>query len=260
VAGRARPSGRRAPRLTAAALAALALAAPRPGAADEPFSHAAFDSVLARVLHRGRVDYGALARDPGDLDRYLGRVAEARPDDWPREEQIAFWVNAYNARVLEGVIRRPGLKSVLDVGKLVGIPTLGFFKERRLTAGRARSLDDIEHRILRARYGEPRVHFVLNCASASCPVLPARALTDATLDSTLEAATREFLADTTRNRIEPERELALSHLFKWYGDDFRAAAGSLQAFIERHWPGPGRFRPDLPVRFLPYDWSLNGSW
>ncbi len=169
-------------------------------------------------------------------------------------------MNAYNARVLGGVIRRPGLESVLDVGKRLGIPTLGFFRERRLTAGEERSLDDIEHRILRARYGEPRVHFVLNCASVSCPVLPERALTGATLEADLESATRRFLADTTRNRIDPERGLWLSAIFKWYAEDFRKAAGGPQAFVERHWPGAGRFARDLPVRHLRYDWSLNGSW
>lgn len=259
--------------LAAALLVALA-APPRPASAQSGagapadsiaatpvrFSHAALDSVLARFLRGGRVDYGGLSRDHGTIDRYLSALAAADPEGWPREEQIAFWVNAYNARVLDGVIRRPGLKSVLDVGKKIGIPTLGFFREKRPTAGGDRSLDDIEHRILRARFQEPRVHFVLNCASVSCPVLPARALTGARLESDLETATRSFLADTTRNRIEPTRGLWLSAIFKWYGDDFRAAAGSVQAFIERHRPEAERFSPGLRVRFLPYDWSLNGSW
>jgi hypothetical protein len=261
-------------RLRAAVLLVALAAAPHPAGAQsdapvradstrvapERFSHAALDSVLVRILRDGRVDYGGLSRDHGTLDRYLSALAAADPDGWPRGEQIAFWVNAYNARVLDRVIRRPGLKSVLDVGKKLGVPTLGFFHEKRPTAGHDRSLDDIEHRILRARFHEPRIHFVLNCAAVSCPVLPARALTGAELETDLEAATHRFLADSTRNRIEPGRGLWLSTIFKWYGDDFRATDGSVQAFIERHWPGSGPFAPDLPVRFLDYDWSLNGSW
>lgn len=247
-------------RAWAVAGAAVLLGVVARPASAEPFSHAAFDTVLARVLREGRVDYGALAKDHADLDRYLAAVAAARPDPWPREEQIAFWVNAYNARVLDGVIRRPGLKSVLDVRKVLGIPTLGFFRERRATAGARRSLNDIEHRILRARYAEPRLHFVLNCASVSCPVLPERALTAATLEGDLESATRRFLADSTRNRVDPDGSVRLSQIFDWYADDFRAAAGSVSAFVRRHWPGP---EPPEPERFrghLKYDWALNGSW
>lgn len=248
----------------AAAWVAVLLGGVARPAPAEAFSHAALDSVLTRVLRDGRVDYGALLRDHADLDRYLAAVAAARPDarpnQWSREEQIAFWVNAYNARVLDGVIRRPGLKSVLDVRKVLGIPTLGFFRERRNTAGERRSLDDIEHRILRARYAEPRLHFVLNCASVSCPALPERALTAATLEADLESATRRFLADSTRNRIDPERGMRLSAIFKWYAEDFRSSDGSVQAFVLRHRPASGKLRPDPPVEYLKYDWSLNGSW
>jgi len=246
--------------LLAGAWAAVWIAAAAGPAWADAFSHAALDSVLTRVLRDGRVDYGALARDHADLDRYLAAIAAARPDEWPREEQIAFWVNAYNARVLDGVIRRPGLKSVLGVRKVLGIPTLGFFREQRVTAGARRSLDDIEHRILRARYGEPRLHFVLNCASVSCPVLPERALTAATLEADLESATLRFLADPTRNRVDPARGMQLSAIFKWYAEDFRKSDGSVRAFILRHRPAARAVRPDLPVTYLDYDWALNGSW
>ncbi len=237
-------------------LAALTLAA-APAAAGE-FSYAAFDSVLVRHLAGGRVDYGALARDPGPLERFLSATREARLDGWSRADRIAFWVNVYNARVLDGVIRRPGLKSVLDVGKIVGIPTLGFFRDQAETAGRKLSLNDIEHEILRREFRDARVHFVLNCASVSCPPLPPRALTAATLDSTLEAATRAFLADPTRNRIVAGEDPRLSTIFKWYRDDFVSEAGSLAEFVRRH--GGGEIAPDARIRFLDYDWGLNGHW
>ncbi len=231
-----------------------------PRARAESFSHAALDSVLQRYLHAGRVDYAGLAKDRGPLDRYLGATRAARPDGWPREEQIAFWINVYNARVLEGVIRRPGLRSVRDVGKKLGVPTGAFFRDRSVVAGRELSLNDIEHGILRAKFHEPRVHFVLNCASASCPVLPEHPLSGSALDTELERATVRFLTDSTRNRIDPARGLELSSIFKWYADDFKAAAGSVPSFIERHWARRERFAPDLPVHYLEYDWSLNGSW
>ena len=240
-------------------LAALVLAwAPAVSAA--PFSHAALDTVLQAHVHDARVDYGALVRDRGPLERYLEAAGVAHPDAWPRNEQIVFWVNVYNARVLEGVVRRPGLKSVLDVGKLVGVPTLGFFRERAVSGGRKISLNDIEHEILRTGFHEPRIHFVLNCASASCPALPPRALETATLDSTLDAAARAFLLDRSKNQIAPGPELKLSSIFKWYRSDFETAAGSLQVFVQRYWKGAGVVRVDAPIKFLNYDWSLNGHW
>ncbi len=251
-------------RATALAFSALTLgiaaaAIARPAAATEVISYAPLDSVLALHLRDGRVDYGAIARDRGPLRRLLAAARDARPERFTRSEQMAFWVNIYNARVLDGVARRPGLKSVLDVGKAVVVPTLGFFRERAVVAGRELSLNDIEHRILREGFHEPRLHFVLNCASASCPKLPVRALDATSLDSTLDAATAEFLANPLHNRIAPGGELQLSSIFKWYRDDFESSAGGLPAFLARHWKG-ARLRGNEPVRFLDYDWSLNGHW
>ena len=231
------------------------VAAPAP-----PFSTAGLDTVLTVHLRKGRVDYGTLARDRGPLDRFLASTRSARPDEWSRNEQIAFWANVYNARVLEGVIRRPGLKSVLDVGKKLGVPTLGFFREKSVVAGRSLSLNDIEHKILRQGFREPRLHFVLNCASASCPLLPARALTGESLDEVLDEAAAEFLADRARNPLVSSTELRLSSIFKWYRADFESDAGSLTAFVERYRKGGEPIRKDASVRFVDYDWSLNGHW
>ncbi|MEO7867257.1 MAG: DUF547 domain-containing protein [Candidatus Eisenbacteria bacterium] len=241
-------------------LLATLLLAWAPAVRAAAFSHAALDTVLKAHVHDARVDYGALARDRGPLERYLKATRAVHPNTWPRNEQIVFWVNVYNARVLDGVVRRPGLKSVLDVGKLIGVPTLGFFREKAVSGGHKISLNDIEHEVLRKGFHEPRIHFVLNCASASCPPLPPRALEAATLDSTLDAAARAFLLDRSKNQIAPGAELKLSSIFKWYRSDFETAAGSLQAFVQRYWRGAGVVRADAPIKFLDYDWSLNGDW
>jgi hypothetical protein len=243
-------------------LATLGVAAlTRPAhSGDAGFSYAALDTVLARHVRAGRVDYGALSRDRAPLQRFLASARDARPEAWRRDDQIAFWVNVYNARVLDGVLRHPGLKSVLDVGKTLGVPTLGFFREKFVVAGRELALNEIEHDILRKGFREPRVHFVLNCASASCPALPARALSGAALDAELDSAASAFLLDRSKNQVARDSELRLSAIFQWYRGDFEAAAGSLQAFIQRHWNEPGAIRPDARIRFLDYDWSINGHW
>src|SRR5262249_37950320 len=133
----------------------------RPGAV---VATAALDTVLVRFAHEGRVDYRSLAADPGALHRYLAAAATARPGGYGRSEQMAFWINTYNARVLDAVLRRPGLKSVLD--SVAGLP--GVFREGRPSGGQTISLDQIE-RMLRESFRDARAHFVLNCASASCP-------------------------------------------------------------------------------------------
>jgi hypothetical protein len=252
--------GRRSEVLLVAAVACVgAILSPRPlGAVAADFSYAALDTILTRYLDGGRVDYGALARDRGPLERFLAATRAVHPDDWPRADAIAFWINVYNARVLDGVVRRPGLKSVLDVGKVVGIPTLGFFREKSRSGGREVSLNDIEHEILRREFRDPRIHFVINCASTSCPELPARPVSGAALDSLLDAATRAFLLDRTKNDIGPGPELRVSALFKWYRADFDSAAGDLRGFIQRYWSGT--IREDAAIRFLDYDWTLNGQW
>lgn len=239
-------------------LLAVALGA-TPAARGAEFSYASLDSALVRHAHGGRVDYGALARDRGPLERFLAAARDARPDDWPRDERLAFWVNVYNARVLDGAIRRPGLKSVLDVGRALGVPTFEFFRERSVSGGRELSLHDIENEILRSGFHEPRIHFVLNCASASCPALPAHPLTAGTLEPTLDRAARAFLADTARNQLEPGKELRLSPIFKWYAEDF-SAAGGVRAFVLTHAQGASALQGNESIHYLDYDWSLNGDW
>jgi hypothetical protein len=234
-------------------LVVLALAPARADVVDP----APLDTVLTRFVHDGRVDYAALARDPGVLRRYLAATETAAPERFPRNDQIAFWIDVYDARVLDGVIRHPGLASVLAADTAHGGP--GFFRRSARSGGREVSLDAIEQE-LRSRWREPRIHFALNCASTSCPALPPRALRGAHLDAALDAATRGFLADSTKNRWGPDRVLELSAIFQWYGEDFRASAGSVPGFVARYWTRGSRPLPTTRVRFLPYDWSLNGAW
>jgi hypothetical protein len=178
-----------------------------------------------------------------------------------RRGVIAVFQDLSDVRELEGVLRHPGLESVLDVGRILWIPTLRFFREKRETAGRVLSLNDIEHGILRERFHEPRIHFVVNCASVSCPALPARAMRGATLGRDLETATRAFLADPDRNRFPETGPIEISKIFDWYADDFVRTSGTVAGFIMAHWPDAAPpALADRRIRHLPYDWSLNGRW
>lgn len=255
------------PRLT---LAGLALALLAPGTATAtPFSHDAWTSVLERFVDgQGRVDYRALAADRAQLDRYLGALAASSPDSAPESfasdaERLAYWLNAYNALVFQGVLTRgPETESVWGDG-LFG---LGFFTAERYVLGGVRySLKRLEDDVVRGRFRDARVHAALNCASLGCPRLSRRALLGASLDADLDAAMREFVAETRYCRIDMvTRTVTLSKIFDWFENDFREAERrrgnprpSLVDYVNRY-RDPRELVPrDYRVRFADYDKRLN---
>lgn len=248
---------RRLPTFLASAVAAGALAAPPAGAkGPAPFDHGAFEKILQTHVRGDRVDYAALRDgDRAAFRAYLDALAHATPAMLPAEaDRIAFWINAYNAFTIEGVLANYPLASVRDVS--------GFWSKTKYRAlGRDLTLDAIEHEILRKDYREPRVHFALVCASRSCPRLQPFAFTAKELDGQLDRAARAFLADPTRNRFDrPEREMHLSKIFDWYGGDFAKWRGpGYKAFVAAHVapPIPAEELGRWDVEFLDYDWGLN---
>ncbi len=239
------------------------------------FSHEEFARVLARFVDAdGRVDYAGLQRERGALDRYYALIAACSPDATPalfptRADRLAYWLNAYNATVLRTVLEYYPVASVADIPPW--LPSkFGFFYLQLLTYGGTRSnLYDLEQRVVRGRFHEPRVHFALNCASAGCPRLPREPFTGAALDAQLDRETRRFLAEPRNVRIDhAARVVHLSAIFDWYADDFTTwpplAArphATLLDYVALYSP-PDR-ATDLTraaayeIRFLPYDWSLN---
>lgn len=235
---------RRAIGLVLAGLSLQALTA----AADD--LHAPFDALLKQYVDDdGRVAYRTLARqDAAALDAYLKALETVDPASLAPADQIAFWLNAYNARVIRGVL------DGYDAENVVGRKWFFAFYTFPL-AGRPRTLDEIEHAILRAQFREARVHFALVCAATSCPLLRREAYRGDRLDAQLDDQARVFLDDPRRNRFGPGDVVRLSSIFKWFGQDFEQAAGSLTAFIRRY-----HALPDAPrIEYLDYDWTLNAQ-
>jgi len=213
------------------------------------------------------VDYAGFARDREALKAYidvLASVDEARFRDWPKPRRMAFLINAYNAYTIELVLTRyPDLASIRELGTLWRSPW-----KRRFAPllGKQRSLDDIEHVLLRGAddFDEPRIHFAVNCASVGCPALRPEAYQAQQLDAQLHDQTRRFLADRSRNRFEGEDRLAVSSIFDWYAGDFDAVGGvqpflsayadSLGASLDQH---KALARGALQLAHLDYDWALN---
>jgi Protein of unknown function, DUF547 len=221
----------------------------------------------AVVTADGRVDYSILATRRDLLEGVLAGLAAASPDSSPErfptnEDALAYWINAYNAFVLAAVIEEYPIRSVWKVrdGRF-------FQRERHVAGGRTRSLDDIEHRILRGRMREPRIHFAINCASNGCPPMRPKAWEPAGLGETLAEATRHFLASEWNCRIDRVAgRIFVSRLFKTYAEDFAGEAASTEEyresvlrFIAEHTGEPlGELRR-LEVVYNTYDWGLNDS-
>jgi len=226
-------------------------------------SHKAWDALLKKhvVLLPGnsasQVRYAEFAKDRAALKAYLGSlsaVTEAEFQGWPKPQQMAFLINAYNAFTVELILAHYPVKSIKDIGS-------DLFSNRwkrkffRLL-GRESYLDQIEHEILRkpGSYDEPRVHFAVNCASVGCPMLREEAYTGAKLEAQLEEQTVRFLSDRSRNRFDANTgKLSLSRIFDWYAEDF--AGGDVPRFLTRYAPALG-MTPAPPSAEL--DISING--
>ena len=241
-------------------------------------AHAAWDALLKRhvvVSNEGnasRVNYAGFAREQKELNVYLGElssVTEGEYGKWGPERQLAFLINAYNAFTVKLVLTRyPDLASIKDLGSFLRSP----WKKAFFTLlGAERSLDDVEHGLIRAPgiFNEPRIHFAVNCAAIGCPMLRAEAYRGDRLDAQLEDGARRFLGDRSRNRFDPATgSLALSRIFDWYQGDFQKGdrgVNSVAQFIGRHAElladdAAARAavrQGQVKIRYLDYDWSLN---
>ncbi|CAN5829700.1 DUF547 domain-containing protein [soil metagenome] len=268
------------PPLRLAALLLVLPCASLPVAADT-FDHgyAAYTQLLARHVHGSRVAYAALTADRAALDRVIAQFdAPAARDEtgWTREQRMAFWINAYNAFTLGAIVEAYPIQSRWFTrqprNSIRQIPDVWTARHWR-AAGRAVSLDDIEHQVLRPVFMDARIHFAVNCASVSCPPLAAEPYRAETLGAQLDAAARRYLASPEGLRLDGNT-LRVSSIFKWYGEDFAAEYSPIvpgtRPQVERAILGAIiRFGPpDAAVQardgapriaFLDYDWSLNDT-
>ena len=215
-----------------------------------------FDRVLREHVNNGFVDYPAIGRDLR-FSRYIDYLAEADPEAFSTEaEKLAFWINAYNALAIQGIL--DGLSPDGFFGRVAFFATTDF----RL-AGRDITLYDLEHDII-IPFAEPRIHFAIVCASASCPILQSEAYRAETLDEQLDRAARQFINDESKNQFNDELRIAnLSKIFDWFDADFEKHAGSvanyLKPYVDQDSHRQTLASPDLYIRHLDYDWSLNGK-
>ncbi len=226
-------------------------------------SHQLWDQLLHKYVDtQGNVDYAAWKRSAQDmqaLNRYLNTLSYASVSKQAsRAARMAFWINAYNAVTVRGILREYPTSSIRNhTARLFGY---NIWKDLYLIVGGSRyNLEQIEHQVLR-KMGDPRIHFAIVCASRGCPRLRNEAYTAARLESQLEDNAREFFARPHRFRYR-NGTFYLSPILKWFAEDFGGSQAAVLRSIARYLPSAAARqaaqRGQGTVVYLDYDWSLN---
>ena len=211
-----------------------------------------FDSLLQKNVDKtGRVDYQSLKNNETLLDNYLAYIQNNEPTkEWSSNKKKAFWINTYNAYTIKIILNNYPLKSIRDI-KIDGETAwrIPFVKvgQKRYT------LDQIEHEILRKKFNDPRIHVGINCASVSCPRLWNFAFTEDNIASSLDNLMKEFINNTTRNKIS-KNNLEISEIFNWFSKDFMKN-GTIINYLNTY--AAIKISEKASIKYLTYDWSLN---
>lgn len=202
------------------------------------------------VSSTGLVDYKGFKANENVLDQYLNTLSET---DWislNTSDQKAFWINAYNAFTIKAILNHYPVASIMDIkvddNTIWDVPFITI-------NNKPYTLNDIEHRVLLEDHFDPRIHFVINCAAASCPPLANKAYNGRNLDNQMETVTRSFIQNETFNQIK-QNKVQLSKIFDWYKDDF-TKSGNLLSYINQY--SKKSVSSDAMIIFNEYDWSIN---
>ncbi|GJL65643.1 MAG: DUF547 domain-containing protein [Nitrospirales bacterium] len=224
--------------------------------AARTFSHRFFDTVLQAHVQDGVVQYPAIAQNT-IFTEYLHQLDHIAPTQLPTpNDRLAFWINAYNAFAIKGIL--DGYSPKTFTGRYQY-----FVNQRYAVGGETINLYDLERGLLIPNFREPRIHFAIVCASHSCPKLQSWAFTGGQIDEQLTESAKQFINDPTRNHFDHQKNIAyLSKIFDWFMDDFVNHSGSLTRYVAQYVNDPNVAEAltngQYTVQFLEYDWSLNG--
>lgn len=220
-----------------------------------PINHNIWTDLLQKHVKSSGVDYRGFIDDSTSFNKYLGLLESSLPNEknWSRDEQFAYWINAYNAFTVKLIIDHYPTKSIKDIKK--GVPFVNSVWDIKFIKIEDQKLDlnNIEHGILRKKYADPRLHFAINCASISCPALLNEAYVAEKLDMQLQEAGIAFLNDNLKNKIDSKNP-KLSPIFSWFKSDFTKGQ-SLIEFVNQFIDEP--IAESAKVSKTDYDWNLN---
>lgn len=225
--------------------------------------HSALSALLTKyVIDRpgaNLVRYVAMKADRAALDGYLGRMAGVKVSGLSRPEQLAYWANLYNALTLKVVLDAWPVASIRDIDISPGLLASGPWDAKLIRVeGVELTLNDIEHRIIRPIWRDPRIHYIVNCASIGCPDLQTRAFAGSTIDAELDRLARDYVNDPRGVNVAAG-SVTVSKIYDWFIEDF----GGDEAGVIRHL---SRYaRPDIKAAIAKgldqtaYDWSINAA-
>lgn len=210
-----------------------------------------YSRLLGKYATPNGVRYSEWKNNAADLQALQGVVdgiAQEKVDSLGQKEQLAFYVNAYNAWILHEALAKYPTKSVKDA-------LFSFFTSKRIkVAGEQTSFQALEKETIRSKFNDPRVHFALNCASRSCPPLQAEPFRGDKLEAQFEKLAKEFVNSERGVRIGQGNSVELSKIFDWYKDDFAKQGGAIE-FINKRRTAP--LPKDAKITYQEYNWSLN---
>ncbi len=221
-----------------------------------PVSHDGWTKLLQEhVNDEGFVDYQGFIQDSALLNQYLNLLSTAHPQKaWPDAEQMAYWINAYNAFTVKLILDHYPVESIKDIKSGIAFVNSVWDIKFIDIQGQQYDLNNIEHGILRPHFNDARIHGAINCASYSCPRLRDEAYVPERLDEQLDDAMRQFINDPRRNKISRD-QAQISEIFKWFSGDFKEDAGSVREFINRYAEEP--IGANVEIGYVEYDWRLN---
>lgn len=225
-----------------------------------------WDNLLHKYVdEQGRVNYRDWKDEqPTALRDWLSSISQLNyASNQILSEQLALWINLYNAFTISTILERYPIESILP--KIFGVPNwfafLRFFQRRVYPfAGKLYSLGDIEHEILRKQLKEPQIHFAIVCASIGCPLLRKGAYFPDKVHQQLEEDARRFINNPNKVKYDSESNiLYLSKIFKWYRQDFLMVAPSIPEYVRSYLHQDLPLTAETPIRYLYYDWNINSQ-
>ena len=235
------------------------------------------------VDNEGMVNYKKLKAQSQKLESFIASMDKLDPNSYGKyddKERIAFWLNAYNAFTLKAIIDNYPIKPGFfrsrfypknSIRQIPGVWDKMTFK----VMSKNYTLEQIEHKILRKEFKEPRIHMAMVCAAMGCPSLRNKPYTAKKLDRQLDAQSQKFLANPTKFKFNPKkRKLHISPIFKWFADDFvktkakkkpsiqyNNKEAAILEFVSKHLTEDHAFfnpsKKTVRIKYLDYDWSLN---
>jgi hypothetical protein len=228
-----------------------------PAAGETGNLHNPWHGLLQKYVQNGMVDYKGFAAGGKKLDAYLAALETEDISAYSREQQLAFWINAYNAFTIKLILDHYPIESIRDIGR----PWKRRFCK---AAGQTHSLDHIEHEILRKQLKEPRIHFAVVCASIGCPDLQPGAFVPEKIDRQLDQAAQQFFSSRKHFYIEQDGKtviIRISKIFDWFGGDFGQNKTERVAFmlpyLDQTTAEQLKTAAAVKFKYLHYDWSLN---